>query len=108
MKILHQSEATQHKNSDQCTALEYPMGDKDINGAVITINGRYPDAGKVVNRVCKELVYIVSGTGALGIDGQKYPLKSGDLLLILPGEQYYLEGQNLVTFMPCTPAWYPE
>jgi len=87
---------------------EYLLDDSDINGAVGVINGRYPESGWAINEKCKELVYIISGEGVLGVREQKQELRSGDLALILPGEEYYFEGKDLTIFMPCTPAWYPE
>jgi len=107
MKVLSASEAQEHKNSPACTAYEYPLGDPDINAALIRLSGRYPDQGRVVNRVCKELVHIVRGTGRVTIEGKEIQLAEGDQLLILSGERYFFEG-DLEMLMPCTPAWYPE
>lgn len=42
MKIVRSNQAKEFKNSESCTALEYPLGDKDINGAVIKLNGALP------------------------------------------------------------------
>ena len=107
MKIVKKSETSEFKNSDICTAIEYPMGDKDINGAVVVLDGRYPDKGAVVNQKCKELAYIVKGSVELTVGEKKSCLSEGDLALIEPGEEYFWEG-NTTIFMPCTPAWYPE
>ncbi len=62
MKIVKAIHANKFKNSETCTAFEYPLGDKDINGAVIKLNGRYPEKGYVMNEVCKELVFVVEGS----------------------------------------------
>lgn len=107
MKIVYKSHAEKFKNSDACTAIEYPMGDKDINGAVIGLNGRYPSKGRVVNLKCKEMSYIVDGSGKAVIEGKEMQLNRGDLILIEPGEKYFWEG-NLTMFVSCAPAWYPE
>ena len=107
MKIIHKKQTKQYKNSDFCIALEYPLGDKDINGAVIELSGRYPEKGAVVNLKCKELAYVVRGSGSLVVEGKETLLNEGDLALIEAGEKYYWEG-NMTMFMPCTPAWYPE
>lgn len=107
MKIVTTSQTQEFKNSEACTAFEYPLGDKDINGAVIKLHGRYPESGYVVNKVCKEIAYVVEGQGLLGTPDAKHTLHKGDLALLLPGEKYYFEGE-LVMFMPCSPAWYPE
>lgn len=107
MKIIHRNQTKIFKNSDVCTAIEYPLGDKDINGAVIELRGRYPDKGRTVNEKCKELAYIIKGSGRLVVEDKETKLQEEDLILIEPGERFFWEG-NLIMFMPCTPAWYPE
>jgi mannose-6-phosphate isomerase-like protein (cupin superfamily) len=107
MKIIHNNQIKIFNNSKHCVAKEYPLGDRDINGAVIELKGRYPDKGAVMNLKCKELAYVVKGSGRLVIEGKETLLHEGDLALIEPGEKYYWDG-NMTMFMPCTPAWYPE
>lgn len=107
MKIVYKNQAKSFKNSDVCTAIEYPLEDKDINGAIIELKGRYPDKGRVVNEKCKELAYIIEGSGRVVVEGKEVKLEKGDLVLIEPEERCFWEG-NLIMFMPCTPAWYPE
>src|SRR3989304_8555052 len=107
MKIVRKNETKEFKNSDQCVAIEYPLGDKDINGAVIKLNGRYPEKGRIVNTKVKEMAYVIGGLGKIVIEGKEYPLSTGDLLLIDANEKYFWES-NLEMFVPCVPAWYPE
>ncbi len=107
MKIIRKNQTKIFKNSEACTAIEYPLGDKDINGAVIELNGRYPDKGRTVNLKCKELAYIMKGSGRAEVQGKELKLNEGDLVLIEAGEKFFWEG-NMQIFMPCTPAWYPE
>ncbi len=107
MKIIRKNQTKVFKNSDVCTAIEYPLGDKDINGAIIELNGRYPDSGRVVNLKCKEIAYIIKGSGKITIEDKEIEFKKGDLILIEPEEKYFWEG-NTQMFMPCTPAWYSE
>ena len=107
MKIVRKQDAERHTNSEQCTAFEYPLGDKDINGAVIELNGNYPEKGQAVNVECKELAYIVSGSGKLIMDDEVVDFSAGDLIFIDKGEKYRWEGAATM-FMPCVPAWYPE
>lgn len=94
-------------NSDVCTAQEYPLNDPDINAVVIELSGRYPDSGRTINEKCKELVYVIRGSGILVCEGTRVDLSEGDVVLINPGERFYWEG-DMDLFMPCTPAWYPE
>lgn len=107
MKIVHYSQTKKFKNSDSCIAIEYPLGDKDINGAVIELTGRYPDKGRAVNLKCKELVYVIRGSGRVNIENKSFDLKKGSVILIAAGEKYFWEGK-MTMFMPCTPAWHPE
>lgn len=92
--------------TSSCIAREYPNGDKDIWGAVITVKGRYPEQGVTVNHKCKELVYFIEGKGKVVINGKEFAVKKGDQVVIDPEEKFYWEG-DLKMFMPCTPAWYP-
>lgn len=107
MKIVYKNQTEKFKNGETCTAIEYPMGDKDINGAVIELGGRYPDKGRTMNEKCKEMAYVINGSGRVVIEGKEAQLNEGDLVLIDPGERFFWEG-NMKLFMPCTPAWYPE
>ncbi|MDD5098455.1 MAG: cupin domain-containing protein [Candidatus Pacebacteria bacterium] len=105
MKIIHKNQTEQFKNSENCIATEYPMSDKDINGAVVELTGRYPEKGRVVNLKCKELVYVIKGYGMVIIEDKELKLEEGDLVLIEPGERYFFDG-NLTIFIACNPAWH--
>ena len=107
MRIIYKEQTRKFKNSNNCVAIEYPLDDKDINGAVIELIGRYPEKGRVVNTECKELAYVINGFGKVVVDDREINLKEGDLILIEPGEKFFWEG-NLTMFMPCTPAWYAD
>lgn len=87
MKIVKYKDAVKFSNSDKCIGLEYPMDDKDINFSTATITGRYPETGYCTNEVCKELIYVVEGSGTLN--------KKDEVI-------------EFSKVMPCTPAWYPE
>jgi mannose-6-phosphate isomerase-like protein (cupin superfamily) len=107
MEIITSNKAVAHKNSEDCLAYEYEFrGEKDINGAVIKLAGRYPESGKALNDICKELSYIVEGSGTLTQGGKIYTLSEGDMILIQPGEAYFFEG-TLTMLISSSPAWYP-
>jgi mannose-6-phosphate isomerase-like protein (cupin superfamily) len=107
MKIIKKNQTIEIKNGENCLAIEYPLEDKDINGAVIELTGRYPNAGRVVNLKCKEIAYVISGSGKIVVENEEINLSEGDMILVEPGEKYFWEGK-LKIFAPCTPAWYPE
>lgn len=107
MKIVRQNQANRFENSPSCTAIEYSLDDKDMNMAIVELDGRYPNEGRAVNLKCKEIAYIIQGSGSITIEGNETELNQGDMLLIEPGEKYFWTGKMKMA-MPCTPAWTPE
>ncbi len=93
--------------SDNCLAIEYPSKDKRLNGSIIKLSGRYPDSGRVYNLKCKELFYIVSGSGIVEIEGNKNKISKGDLIFIEPKEKYFWKGK-IEMFVASSPAWNPK
>ena len=107
MKIVHENQTKEFKNSDTCIATEYPLGDKEIDMAYVEVSDRYPVKGRVTNEKCKELAYIIKGSGKIVVEGEEIVLNARDLILLEPGERYYWEG-NMRMLVSCTPAWYPQ
>jgi mannose-6-phosphate isomerase-like protein (cupin superfamily) len=104
MKVMTKSQAKELKLDSSCSAIEYEMGDKDINVAIIFINGRSPTSGRVVNSICKEMAYVMKGSGKILIEDKEIVLNQGDMIIIDPGERYFWNG-NMTLFVPCAPAW---
>ncbi|UMX47411.1 MAG: cupin domain-containing protein [Candidatus Nealsonbacteria bacterium DGGOD1a] len=107
MKIVKRNEAVKFNHGKTCTANEYPVDDKDINIAIIELNGRYPEKGFAINEVSKELAYIIKGSGKVVISSKEIEVGEGDLVFVEPQEKFYWEGK-MTLIMPCTPAWNPE
>lgn len=109
MKIVKKDNVKEIKNSDTSSLLEYSieLNDKDMDFAINIITGRYPEKGYAVNEECKELVYVLNGTGTLNTRNESTSFSQGDVLLIDKGEHYYWNG-NCKIIMVCNPAWYKE
>ncbi|MCI8588283.1 MAG: cupin domain-containing protein [Bacilli bacterium] len=109
MKYIKYEKATNIKNSNTSTLLEYSLElqDKEIDFAINTISGRYPEKGYCTNKKCKEIAYILEGTGKICKKDQEVIFKKGDLIQIDREEFYYWEGDCKI-IMVCTPAWYKE
>ena len=90
-----------------CHVTEHPLGESDIDCAIITLSGRYPETGSVTNTKVKEMVYVQSGQGSITIENKQIELNTGDLILLEPNEVYYWNG-HMTLFVSCTPAWSPE
>lgn len=88
------------------SGMDYPTIDKDINFAVIKISTRSPKNGYQVNIGCKELLYIINGSGILYLkkDTQEISFKQGDVIVIEKNECYAFDG-NFEAAVSCTPAW---
>lgn len=60
--LLHSED---FQNSDTCRGKAYVAKGAPSDMAIITITGRYPEAGSwAINRKCHEVVVVVSGVGA--------------------------------------------
>lgn len=107
MKIIHKNQTNSFKNSNVCFGKEYPLKDKDIGGAVIEIRGRYPDKARIVNLECKELIYVLEGSGKVFVEGKASNFTKGDMFVICPKEKYYWQA-NCVVLICCTPPFDPK
>lgn len=108
MKVIYNSETVSFSNSSTCEGIEFPFKDEDINIAVVTVDGRYPDKGHLMNEISKEIACVISGSGIVGVDEVEHALQPGDAVLIRPGERFFWQGDNLRMLMSCIPAFKPE
>ena len=107
MKVVYKHNAP-IKGDQICTITEYQVDDDNIiNCAIAKINGRYPTIGRVINEKCKELSFMIEGSGMLVVEGKEVLLNAGDCVLIQPKERYFWSGKMTLLFS-CTPAWSPE
>lgn len=104
MKVIFKNQTEKFKNNDFCVATEYPLGDKDIDGSMVELSGRYPKKGRVVNLKSRELVFVIDGFGKIVVEGKEVNLQQGDLVLIEAEEKYFWDGK-MTMFISCTPAW---
>lgn len=109
MKKVSSSEAKKLKNSSTSKLLEYSkeLDDKEIDFCINTITGRYPNQGYCSNELCKEICYVLEGTGTINTQDETINFKQGDVILINKKEIYYWQG-SCKLIMICTPAWSKE
>ena len=89
MKVIPRNQAREYSNGPHCSGFEFDLGVKDIDGAVVTVTGRYPEVGRAINEECREIAYIVEGSGQIVIEGKSYSIKAEDLVVIDKGERFY-------------------
>ena len=109
MKIVRKEDAETLVNSDTSKLLEYSikLNEDNIDFCINTINGRYPMKGYCSNLVCKELCYILEGSGSINKEDETIDFKQGDVLFIDNNEKYYWNGDCKI-IMICTPAWFKD
>lgn len=65
--------------------------------AIVTQNGRYPEAGKVAKNVGRdEFSLILDGEFEYNVDGQVTKLKKDQSLLVKDGSKYWINGQGRI------------
>lgn len=104
MNIIQSSNANKVQASPTTTIWEFAMDEAAISGAVTEIKDRYPEKGFAVNKISKELVFVISGEGYIVTPTQKRPIRVGDLVFLDKREIYAWEG-NLTLFMATTPKF---
>lgn len=105
MKIIKNDETLRKNNSDKCEVIEYSFEDKNIDLGIAIITDRYPEKGYCVNLVCKELIYVIEGSGKLYFENKCVDFSSGDSILIDKNEKYYWDTKYCKVSMTCTPAF---
>ena len=106
MQIVRESEKRTVALDERVRVYEYDMDDPDLCGATARITGRYPARGYVVNRKCKELVYVLEGRGRLIRPDGETAFAKGDAILVDIDEKYALDGE-MTLFMATSPTFDP-
>ena len=89
MKVIKNDEVFEGSNSEKCKIFGYPFEDKDMDICVSVITGRYPDSGYCKHLVCKELIYVLEGSGKLHFEDKVVDFAAGDAVWVNPNEKYY-------------------
>jgi mannose-6-phosphate isomerase-like protein (cupin superfamily) len=107
MKVIKKEQASEYTNGPNCSGYEFDLGDKNLDGAFVSVAGRFPENGRVVNEECREIAYVLEGNGKIVINDQEFEIASGSLIVIEKGEKFFWAG-DFKLFVYCSPAWFPE
>lgn len=109
MNIISSSETNKMKTSPSTTIWEFVMEEKTISGAIAEIKDRYPEKGFAVNKVSKELAFVLSGEGNVVTPTLNRAIKVGDLIFLDKEESFAWEAKGALTlFMATTPKFDPK
>lgn len=92
MIVSKAKNAESFENSPTCKGISYQNTGNDMDGALITVSGRYPTEGFLINEVCREIVYITSGSGSLLSRGNAHDFSAGDVVFVDKGEVFAWNG----------------
>lgn len=106
--LIKKSQLKKVKNSKDCFVWEYKYPSSLFSFATASINGRYPDKGRVTNLECEEIYYVISGSGIVHSQYGDFEIKEGDLYFFKKTERYWTEGNNLFLVLVNAPKWIPE
>ncbi|MCA9392358.1 hypothetical protein KC614_04120 [candidate division WWE3 bacterium] len=106
--LVKKDSATKVSNSDNCEVFEYRLDSKNVSICTATINGRYPDEGRVANTECEEIYFVISGVGVIHSELGDFHIQEGDTYHFEKGETYWTEGNDLKLVLVNTPKWTPE
>lgn len=91
------------------TIYEYPCQSRALRISFIRVQGRRPAPADeaYVEHDCTFSLYVVEGSGMVTIDGEPYPVAKDDVITVLSGKRWVIEG-DLAYVVASTPAFYPE
>ena len=107
MNIIQSSQTKKIQASPTTTIWEFVMKEQSISGAIAEIKERYPEKGFAVNKISKELIFVISGAGYVLSPSAKHAITIGDVIFLDKGERFAWQG-NLTIFMATTPKFDPK
>lgn len=90
------------------TIWDYPLPTEDIGISYQTFKGRGPLKGQYLNKVCKEIFFIIKGNVKFSINGKEYNAGPHDVVIIEPNTPHSFETEELEYITITSPNWYEE
>jgi mannose-6-phosphate isomerase-like protein (cupin superfamily) len=103
--VIKKSQAITTQDIGTSRFHEYRFTFKNASLGVSEINGRYPTSGYDVDEAVEQSWYVESGAGSVWAAGQVWPIGQGDMVHLLPGEKYWIEGNDLRLIVASSPEW---
>lgn len=106
--LIKKENASEKKNSDQCTIWEYQFETNNLGLATGLIDGRYPKKGFAINEKCDEMIYVLSNKGIISCDNENFDVKEEDSVYVEKGKKFSIKGKSIFVAIITNPSWYPE
>ena len=106
--LIKKEQAEKKINWDSCVVWEYPFPSKDLWIAVVKMDGRYPESGKIVNTECDMIYYVISWTWTVHHETGDFDIGKWDSFFFEKNKWYWLDSKNLEILLPTAPTRYFE
>jgi hypothetical protein len=103
--LVKKHEANKIVASKLCTLWDYALPSGRLGFAAAQIDGRYPDEGKVLNRICDKTYFVISGTATVHVESGDFSIGSGDVFFFEHGKWHWVEAKDLHIVVCHTPPW---
>jgi mannose-6-phosphate isomerase-like protein (cupin superfamily) len=103
--VIKQSDAVTTQEAGVSRFHEYHFDFKNASLGVSEISGRYPESGYDLDEQVEQSWYVESGNGSVWAGGQEWQVSKGDMVHLLPGEKYWIRGDNLRLIVASSPQW---
>lgn len=103
--VIHSNKTTKISTPGS-TIWDYPMPKEDLGISRQILDGRGPQQGRYLNKVCHEIYFITGGSAIFHINNTKYDVKENDVVIIAPNTPHYIKAKNLKYITITRPNWY--
>jgi len=103
--VIKQSDVITTQENGVSRFHEYRFQFQNASLGVSEINGRYPETGYDIDEAVEQSWYVENGNGVIWVGGQEHPIAKGDMVHMLPGEKYWIRGDNLRLVVASSPEW---
>lgn len=104
--LIKKENTCKKENSPSCTVWEYDFWNQELWFAIIEINGRFPDIGKVINHESNELFYVFEGKWIIHHETWNFEINPWDSFFCEKGKRYWIEWEKLKASASNSPARY--
>jgi mannose-6-phosphate isomerase-like protein (cupin superfamily) len=90
------------------TFYEYPIDFTKMSVGVSEINGEYPQHGFDIDTEVEAVWYVLSGTGEVIIEDERFTLNEGDMIKVPQNNKFKIIGNTLKLVVISSPPWTAE
>lgn len=106
--LIKKAEALSKALGINCTVLEYNWNSEVLSIAKSIINWRLPENWMLINKVCEETYFVISGKWKVFSEKGEFDINEWDVYHFEKWEKYYVWWEDLELVIANSPKWYPK